>query len=200
MLSHEAMRDVFKAKPGRTSNQPHGTEYFPDYPGPVVRLDQDGERVLEVMRWGFPPAKAGLSVVTNVRNTDSPFWRGWLKPEFRCLVPVSEFLEWTDSKPKEQRWFALDDKRTPFAFAGIWRPWSGTRGTKKDPVEGEHLLYSFLTTEANAVVKPVHAKAMPVCLTSAADVETWLHAPWPEARALQKSAPDDALKIVDPRN
>jgi hypothetical protein len=26
------------------------------------------------------------------------------------------------------------------AFAGIWRPWTGVRGTKAEPVEGEHLL------------------------------------------------------------
>ena len=29
-----------------------------------------------------------------------------------------------------------------------------------------HLVYGFLTTEANAVVKPIHAKAMPVILTT----------------------------------
>jgi hypothetical protein len=26
--------------------------------------------------------------VTNIRNTSSPHWRGWLKPEHRCLVPA----------------------------------------------------------------------------------------------------------------
>jgi putative SOS response-associated peptidase YedK len=28
--------------------------------------------------------------VTNIRNTTSPHWRGWLKPESRCLVPATE--------------------------------------------------------------------------------------------------------------
>jgi putative SOS response-associated peptidase YedK len=51
------------------------------------------------------------------------------------------------------------------AFAGIWRPWTGVRGTKADPVEGEHLLYSFLTSEPKDVVGPIHPKAMPVILT-----------------------------------
>jgi putative SOS response-associated peptidase YedK len=52
------------------------------------------------------------------------------------------------------------------AFAGIWRPWTGVRGTKADPVEGEHLLYSFLAPEPNGVAGPIDPKAMPVILTT----------------------------------
>jgi putative SOS response-associated peptidase YedK len=70
------------------------------------------------------------------------------------------------------------------------------RGTKADPVEGEHLLYSFLTTEPNSVVKPVHPKAMPVILTTPEEFETWLSAPVEEALKLQRPLPDDALEIV----
>jgi len=29
------------------------------------------------------------------------------------------------------------------AFAGIWCRWHGTRGTKKNPVDGEHTLLGF---------------------------------------------------------
>ena len=40
------------------------------------------------MRWGMPlPAKFGRLPVPNIRNTFSPPWRGWLKPDSRCLVP-----------------------------------------------------------------------------------------------------------------
>ena len=48
------------------------------------------------------------------------------------------------------------------------------RGPKSAPVEGEHELFGFLTTEANAGVAPIHPKAMPVILTSPAEVDTWL--------------------------
>ena len=55
-------------------------------------------------------------------------------------------------------WFGLNSNRSPYMFAGIWREWSGARGTKKAPVEGDHLLFAFLTTEPNNIVKPIHNK------------------------------------------
>ena len=52
----------------------------------------------------------------------------------------------------------------------------GVRGPKSAPVEGDHGLLGFLTTEANAVVAPVHPKAMPVILTTPEEVHLWLMA------------------------
>ena len=45
------------------------------------------------------------------------------------------------------------------------------------------------------MVRPVHAKAMPVILTTDA-WDTWLDADTPAALALQKPAPDDLLTVV----
>jgi putative SOS response-associated peptidase YedK len=90
----------------------------------------------------------------------------------------------------------LKPRRSPFFFAGIWRQWTGTRGTKAKPVNGEHLLFSFLTTHPNDVVKAIHPKAMPVLLPDELARETWMHGTAEEALALQRPAPDDALRIV----
>ena len=86
---------------------------------------------MTMMRWGMPlPPKMGGPPVTNIHNTSSPHWRGWLKPENRCLVPANSFAE-------------CAPQPNPFAFAGIWATFNGDRGTKSKPIPGPHEVYGF---------------------------------------------------------
>jgi putative SOS response-associated peptidase YedK len=194
--SQEAIRRWFAVRHDRAGNLPALPGVYPDGMAPVVRSTGES-RELMMMRWGFPPPPNGdARAVTNIRNPASPYWCEWLEPRFRCLVPATSFCEWTDASPKVTHWFALDESRPLFAFAGLWRPWTGTRGTKKAPVDGDHLLYSFLITAANATVRPIRAKAMPVVLTSAEECSVWLGGSLEEALALQRPLPANVLKIV----
>jgi putative SOS response-associated peptidase YedK len=146
------------------------------------------------MEWGVPtqvPSKRDPAVkltkyVTNVRNLSSSFWRSMLTtPARRCLVPVTSFSEYgiapgEDGK-KPLHWFDVPS-RPIFAFAGIWRPTE--RGNA----------YGFLTTEPNAIVAPIHPKAMPVILHDD-DYDRWLSASWEELSGLVGPYPSQLMTV-----
>jgi putative SOS response-associated peptidase YedK len=196
--TQQAIREFTRATRDTAGNLPPLPGIFPDSMAPVVFNGASDERELTMMRWGMPcPPQFGTTAVTNIRNTASPHWRRWLGPASRCLVPATSFCEWEDTKPrKTPTWFALSEDRPLFWFAGIWTNWTGTRGTKADPVTGEHRLFGFLTTEPNAEVRAVHPKAMPVILKTPAEMEAWLMAPWGEVAPMQKPLSDGALNVV----
>ncbi len=176
-------------------------EVFPKSIGPVIQLNEEGTLAWSKMRWGLPgPPQFGGAPVTNIRNTKSAHWRPLLGEKHRCLVPFTAFSEYEDASPKGAkviRWFAPPDRGMLF-FAGICTTWSGDYGSKKEPNVGEHKLFSFLTTEPNDLVRPVHAKAMPVVLRSGSECEEWLAIPPDRIVDVQSRVlPSGALEIVE---
>jgi putative SOS response-associated peptidase YedK len=133
-------------------------------PGYVLRRD-DGENILSTMTWGFPPPPGVRDVVVNVRNYRKPYWLSTLAdPEQRCLVPATEFQEWSaEPDPitgkKKPHWFSVPSRKI-FCFAGIWTPTDTGRA------------FAFLTCgydgddPGHHVVGRVHPKACPGNSTS----------------------------------
>jgi putative SOS response-associated peptidase YedK len=158
-------------------------ELFPRRPALVVH-SAAGVRHPALMAWGFPPPANARGPVTNVRNLASPFWRSALThPNRRCLIPATEFCEWEgEAGAKVARWFAVPSQPV-FAFAGIWRP-----------VEGG-ACFAMLTCEPNALVAPVHPKAMPVILHPE-DYGRWLEAPLAEVLPLAAPFPSQLMTMA----
>jgi putative SOS response-associated peptidase YedK len=196
----EAMRRLFPKLENRAGNIESG-DVYPDRTAPIFTRSGAGH-VLRKARWGLPsPAKfhskSGIDRgVTNVRNASSPHWRRWLGPENRCLVPLSRFAEPRPEKGAGNAWFQLVDDRSTF-FAGIWVPdWTSIRKLKDGETTDD--LFAFLTCAPNAVVEPIHSKAMPVILTEVEEFDLWLVAPWSEAKTLQRPLDDNLLEMLPP--
>ena len=172
----------------------------PGKPGMVIR-QQEGQRVLSTMLWGFPtkeprkraPKEGQLPFTvewwTNARNLGSNMWKGALsRPEQRCLVPFDRFAEpkakAERSGPGDVNWWFSNADGSIGAFAGIW---------KEDPDLGR--VFSFLTCEPNPLVAPKHPKAMPVILAPE-DYDTWLSTDYPGACALAQPYPSQLMSVA----
>lgn len=204
----EAMRRLFQVAPGqdRIGNAEPRPAIFPKGLAPVVRLDPDGKREMIEMRWGFltphvskktgkPIKPAAWNNARDDKLRKSGLWRGSFEDR-RCLVPVTSFNETKGRQPATDYWFALtgDDPvgRPLFAFAGLWR------AENPELIEDEEteLRHTVVTTEANELIRPIHAKGrMPVILEPA-DYDTWLTGDPDQAATLIRAFPAERMTIV----
>jgi putative SOS response-associated peptidase YedK len=196
--NREAIIRLFRVSHNRAAAFKPQSAIFPGNTAPIIRMTQDGERELVTMSWGFPLHQKDKAAkrVTNAREDTvlkSRFWRSSFE-ERRCLVPVTSFSEPKGLRPAVWHWYALDEMREPFAFAGLWRHWKGRLKPRADPVEMD--VFAFLTTPPNAIVAPIHPTRMPVMLVGEKAQETWLDGTADEAIALARPYPAEDMKIV----
>lgn len=188
-----------KAMVDTSGNLPPLATVLPDQMAPVVMTRPvDGKRELLMMRWGFPPRTPRSELITiHLRNANAAWCQPYLGPYYRCLVPVTSFCGYDNSRGKAvPTWFALDETRPLFFFAGIWRNWRGVRGSISKRAKHNHMLFSILTTAPNAEVRAIREDAMPVCLLTEADQELWMGGETEDALTLQRPTEDHVFKVV----
>ncbi|GAA0661271.1 putative SOS response-associated peptidase YedK [Sphingomonas insulae] len=173
----------------RPNKDPH--ELYPDEKAFVVREERD-RRVVDVMLWDVLGG-AGNWLMTNVRNLGLPQWRRLAeKPENRCLVPLTEFCEWTPDrhqvgkgKPiKGEMWFSVPDLPV-FAVAGFWQQTAKGQG------------FTIVTCDPNELVEPIHPKAM-ITILHEADWSRWLRDSYDDVVSLQQPCPADKMTVRGP--
>lgn len=167
-------------------------DVVPDSTALVVRRGADGGLFGDFMRWGFPPIRAGY--VTQVENVAAKYWAPWLTPEYRCLIAATSFTEPVEGHPSAERWFEARDRRVMW-LAGIWRPWSGVRGTPARPANGDHRLFALLSTAPCPKFRPGLPRRMPVVI-SIDQIDTWLRAPFDTAIKLRRQLPASEIRLV----
>ena len=190
-----ALGQRFDADARALGNWPDQASIFPGGEVAIVRGGGEGGAGRQILRstWGWPHWKDGARPLTNVRNTDSPFWRRFVRSaKHRCLVPFTAFAEYHPTERNERghkkvAWFAASEDRPILAFAGI---------CKAAEPDGPGIANAFLTTDPNAEVAPIHPKAMPAILTGEEEFAAWLGEDDDAALALQRPLPDGTLRLV----
>lgn len=132
---------------------------------PVVRLDDDGERDIELMHWGLNFPKR---FTFNTRS-DSILKPGLWKNSFedrRRIVPADFFIEWKRLHKKNNPKYEITvPGRVPFGLAGIWSMWKNKAGDTVPTV-------SVVTSEPSEAMAEIHDR-QPVILEPR-DYTEWL--------------------------
>jgi putative SOS response-associated peptidase YedK len=166
-------------------------ELYPKSKAYIVREERD-RRVLDVMAWDVLGGQAAWPM-TNVRNLALPQWRRLAaEAHNRCLIPLTEFCEWTPDKHKVgegapikgEMWFDVPAQPV-FAVAGFWQQ------TAKGPG------FTMVTCDPNELVAPIHPKAM-ITILRPDDYDQWLTGSYEDAVALQRPYPAGQMTVRGP--
>jgi putative SOS response-associated peptidase YedK len=159
---------------------------------PVVRLSREGERHLDVLKWGLVPyftkdlkkARKPINARSETIATSGMFREAFANR--RCLVPAPVYYEWQDDPEGKTPFAVARVDGDPVAFAGIWEHW-------KSP-DGEILrTFATITTTANRLVGQIQDR-MPV-IVEKAGWPIWLGEVEGDVTALLRPAPDDVLRF-----
>ena len=165
---------------------------------PVVRLAANGDRHLDLLKWGLVPyfvndlktARKPINARSETVATSGMFKAAFAKR--RCLIPASAYYEWRDDPEGKTPFAVARVDGDPVVFAGIWEVWRSANGE-------ELQTFSTITTDANQLLAVIQDR-MPVIIEKV-DWPVWLGETEGDVAALMRPAPENALRIwpVDKR-
>jgi len=137
----------------------------------VLVLLDDGERCIEVLRWGLIPSwakdpKMGQRLINARVETllERPSFREAFRKR-RCLILADGFYEWRIAQGRKIPVYVRLKSKRPFGFAGLWERWTSPEGLAIKTC-------TIITTEANELLKPIH-KRMPAIVPKGL-IDLWL--------------------------
>jgi putative SOS response-associated peptidase YedK len=155
---------------------------------PVILARSNGEREIELMRWGFKTPEQLLFNARSEGITSADFWKESFSKR-RCIVPADSFFEWRKMKSGKKSKFEFTvPGREPFGMAGVWSSWKNPRTRKHEPT------FAILTCEANEVMRAIHDRH-PTILEPR-DYEEWLVETGRPPVHLLRLLPDEELNAV----
>lgn len=183
---HEDVRKHFDLIDGNFEYHP-SEEIFPGTNILAVNRDRQAENIF----WTIEDRdhKGVLRKVINAKSETVhfvPMFREGFR-NGRVLIPATGFYEWKEIADKKKEKYEFEFDEPLFAFAGISRDCEIKGETRNCGV--------ILTTEANDVVRPIHAKnRMPVILHEQ-DYEKWLDPATPvsELKRMMGPVPDSEI-------
>jgi putative SOS response-associated peptidase YedK len=138
----------------------------------VAVVVADGVKKLVPARWGLVPSWAkDISVGSKMINaraetiTEKASYKNAFKKR-RCLVVADGFYEWQDVGDSKRPVYIRLKSGKSFGFAGLYEVW-------KSPEGEEVTTCTIITTEANELMSPIHAR-MPVIIPRQ-DEDQWLN-------------------------
>jgi putative SOS response-associated peptidase YedK len=138
-----------------------GDDLCPQSMQPVIYLDQDGERRIEMMRWGF---KLPDRLLFNARSegiAQASFWKDAFLTG-RAIAPGDAIFEWKEmaAGEKKPKYEITIPGQEPFGMAAVWKLWKNPKTNRWEPT------FTILTGEPGG---SIHSKRFSsTCSTSGA--------------------------------